>query len=119
MSEQHEHEEGQEVGVALAFRIFEAEGVMTLAEAEITPLEDEPTALGATLVFHSLATLDLTSEAVEDEPPIGALELGDVLTHDQKAPSPQQLQAILRQLSRMRDDELQRFLVLARQQAEL
>jgi hypothetical protein len=118
MSQTHEHG-GEEVGIALGFRIFEAAGLLFMAEAEIAPYEDEPTALGATLLFHPLAELDLTSEMVEEEPPIGALDLGDVLTHDEKAPLEEQFQAILRQLSRMNDDELRRYLDLARQQEEL
>lgn len=107
-----------EAGIALGFRIFEAEGVLVMAEADIGPYEDEPTVLGATLVFHSLATLDPGRETLEDEPPIGALDLGDVLTHDEQAPLKEQFQAILRQLSRMEDAELRRYLDVAHQQVE-
>ena len=60
---EHEHEgddDGDVLGMAVGFRIFEDGGDLYLAEAEISPYEDQPTALGVTLVFHAVAGIDPT-----------------------------------------------------------
>lgn len=109
--DQHDHED-ESYGMALGFRIFEAEEKMYLAEAEIAPYVDEPQSLGATLVFHLLEGID-PSEAAEDEWPAWPTDIDEDLTRDEKAPAAQQFSEIARQLSRLSEDDLRRYLTRA------
>ncbi|HKP76495.1 MAG TPA: hypothetical protein VJT67_13285 [Longimicrobiaceae bacterium] len=121
MSDQqpHDHDhaghEDEILGMAVGFRIFEDEGALYLAEAEISPYEDEPTGLGVTLVFHALKDIDPTSEGDEDEPL--AFDFDDELTRDEKGPIVAQTQDILRQLSNLSVESLREYLRAAREDA--
>jgi len=113
----HDHagDEGDILGMAVGFRIFEDENALYLAEAEISPYEDEPTALGVTLVFHALKDIDPTSEGDEDEPLV--FDFDDELTRDEKGPIVAQTQDILRQLSNLSVESLREYLRVAREDA--
>jgi hypothetical protein len=113
----HEHEGDEVLGMAVGFRIFEDEGALYLAEAEISPYEDDPTALGVTLVFHTLAGIDPTSGDDEEEEPT-AFDFDDELTRDEKAPIVEQTQDILRQLSKLSEQALAEYLRSAREDAD-
>jgi len=114
----HDHAEGQEelTGMAVGFRIFEDAGEMYLAEAEIVPYEDQPTALGVTLVFHSLAGIDPTSADEDDDQP-WAFDFDDELTRDEGASVVDQTQEILRQLSKLSEEALREYLHQAREES--
>jgi hypothetical protein len=109
----HEGEVEEILGMALGFRIFEDGGELYLAEAEIGPYEDDPNALGVTLVFHALAGIDPTSAEDEEEEPL-TFDFDDELTRDEKAPIVDQTQDILRQLSRLSEEALREYLHAAR-----
>ena len=114
----HEHDESEEVdGVVFGFRLFEEGGQMYLAEAEIFPGEDEPSALGVTLVFQPLSGLDLSSppeEDEEDDEP-ASFDFDDELTRDPKAPVAEQIADIVRQLSNLTPASLAEYLRAARE----
>lgn len=116
----HDHDHGGEeegFGVALGFRIFEAEGGIYMAEAEISSYVDDPNSLGATLVFHSLTELDPTSSPDEDEDDNGwRIDIDDELTRTEGAPMRDQFHAILRQLSGLSEEDLRAYLTQAREE---
>ncbi len=120
MSETHEHDHGhgeEGFGVALGFRIFEADGEIYMAEAEISSYVDDPNALGATLVFHSLSNLDPTAAPDEDEDDAGwRVDVDDELTRDEAGPTREQFHGILRQLAGLTEDDLRRYLTAAREE---
>jgi hypothetical protein len=116
----HEHEDedvGDVLGMAVGFRIFEEGGDLYLAEAEISPYEDQPTALGVTLVFHPLAGIDPTGEDDDDGVPL-AFDFDDELTRDEGASIVDQTQDILRQLSNLTPESLREYLQAAREDEE-
>ena len=113
----HEHEGDEVLGMAVGFRIFEEGGALYLAEAEISPYEDDPSALGVTLVFHALAGIDPTSGDDEEEEPI-AFDFDDELTRDEKAPIVEQTQDILRQLSKLSEQALGEYLRASREDGD-
>ena len=117
----HEHDhgggEGDVLGMAVGFRIFEDAGGLYLAEAEISPYEDQPTALGVTLVFHALAGIDPTAEDPDDEEPL-VFDFDDELTRDEDADIVAQTQDILRQLSSLTPESLREYLQAAREDAD-
>lgn len=114
----HEHGHGEEgFGVALGFRIFEAEGGIYMAEAEVSSYVDDPNSLGATLVFHSLTDLDPTVPPGEDEEDEGwRIDIDDELTRDEGAATREQFHAILRQLSGLSEQDLRDYLKQAREE---
>lgn len=116
----HDHDHGGEeegFGVALGFRIFEAEGAIYMAEAEISSYVDDPNSLGATLVFHSLDDLDPTTPPDEDEEDNGwRIDIDDELTRTEGAPTREQFHAILRQLAGLSEDDLRAYLKQAREE---
>ncbi len=114
----HEHDGNESFGMALGFRIFEDDGQVYLAEVEITPYVDEPTALGATLVFHPLNGIDPTSPEQEGDAPAWPVDVDDDLTRDTGAPIPEQFLAIARQAGQFTEDQLRDYLALAREVAE-
>ena len=120
MSEQHDHEHGHEeagFGVALGFRIFEADGQVYMAEAEISSYLDDPKSLGATLVFHNLTELDPTAAPGEDEEDEGwRVDIDDELTRDEGGSTRDQFHGILRQLAGFSEQELRGYLTEAREQ---
>lgn len=117
---EHQDEEGSETfGMALGFRIFDDEGELFLAEAEITPYVDQPEALGATLVFHPLSDLDPTTGDEELDWPAWPTDIDDDLTRDSDAPMREQFQAIVRQLSTLSEPQLREYLLRAREEAAL
>lgn len=119
---EHQHDHGGEheesYGMALGFRILEDGGQLFLAEAEISPYVDEPTELGATLVFHPLQGINPVDATEEADWPSWPLDIDDELTRDGSAPMPDQFQAILRQLRGLSDDRLREYLQQAREAAE-
>lgn len=114
MSEQHDHDHGHEeagFGVALGFRIFEAEGAIYMAEAEVSSYVDDPRSLGATLVFHNLTDLDPTAAPDEDEEDESwRVDIDDELTRDEGASTREQFHAILRQLAGFSEQDLRDYL---------
>ncbi|HEV2734313.1 MAG TPA: hypothetical protein VGV85_05710 [Longimicrobiaceae bacterium] len=123
MAHQHDHDEhgdgdGESFGMALGFRIFEDDGQLFLAEVEITPYVDEPTALGATLVFHPLGGIDPTSPDQEGDAEAWPVDVDDDLTRDTGAPIPEQFLAIARQAGRFTEEQLRDYLALAREEQE-
>ncbi|HEX6372216.1 MAG TPA: hypothetical protein VF006_25080 [Longimicrobium sp.] len=116
----HDHANGGEeegFGVALGFRIFEAEGGIYMAEAEISSYVDDPNSLGATLVFHSLTELDPTSAPDDDEDDNGwRIDIDDELTRTEGAPMRDQFHAILRQLAGLSEADLKAYLTQAREE---
>jgi hypothetical protein len=114
----HEHEGDEDVmGMAVGFRIFEDGGDLYLAEAEISPYEDQPTALGVTLVFHKLAGIDPTSDDDDGTEPL-AFDFDDELTRDEGATIVAQTQDILRQLSNLTPEALREYLEVTREDAD-
>lgn len=112
----HEGEDGDILGMAVGFRIFEDAGGLYLAEAEISPYEDQPDALGVTLVFHALTGIDPTGEEQDEEEPV-VFDFDDELTRDEGAPIVQQTQDILRQLARLEPASLVEYLRVAKEDA--
>jgi hypothetical protein len=122
MSETHDHEhaghEEEGFGVALGFRIFEADGGIYMAEAEVSSYVDDPNSLGATLVFHSLTELDPSSAPDEDDEELGwRIDIDDELTRTEGAPMREQFHAILRQLAGLSEDDLRAYLTQAREES--
>ena len=114
----HDHGGAEEVtGMAVGFRIFEDEGQLYLAEAEISPYEDEPTGLGVTLVFHSLAGIDPTSTD-EDEQEPWIFDFDDELTRDDKGSLVDQTADILRQLANLSPTALGEYLRAAKEDVD-
>ncbi len=120
MSETHDHDHGHDheeagFGVALGFRIFEADGGIYMAEAEVSSYVDDPTSLGATLVFHNLTDLDPMSAPDEDEGDEGwRVDIDDELTRDEAGGTRDQFHAILRQLAGLSEQDLRDYLQQAR-----
>jgi hypothetical protein len=116
---EHEHEgdDGDVLGMAVGFRIFEDGGNLYLAEAEISPYEDQPTALGVTLVFHALVGIDPTGEDDDEAEPL-AFDFDDELTRDEGATIVAQTQDILRQLSNLTPESLREYLQAAKEDVE-
>ncbi|HEX2190348.1 MAG TPA: hypothetical protein VHG51_15680 [Longimicrobiaceae bacterium] len=113
----HEHGEDESYGMALGFRIFEQDGQVYLAEVEITPYVDEPTALGATLVFHPLDEMDPTAPDQGVDWPAWPVDIDDDLTRDTSDPVPAQFLAIARQVGRLDEAQLGDYLALAREES--
>jgi hypothetical protein len=120
MSEQHDHDHEHEeagFGVALGFRIFEADGQIYMAEAEVSSYVDDPASLGATLVFHNLTELDPTAGPGEDEEEEDwRVDIDEELTRDEGASTRDQFHAILRQLAGYSEQDLRDYLKEAREQ---
>jgi hypothetical protein len=110
----HDHtvegEDGTTHGIALGFRIFDHEGELYFAEAEISAYVDAPESLGATMVFHKLSGIDPTATAEEIDWPTWVTDVDDDLTRDEKAGVTAQFEAILRQLSGLGEDQLREYL---------
>lgn len=116
----HEHadEHGEEIqGMAVGFRIFEDGGDLYLAEAEISPYEDQTSALGVTLVFHPLKGIDPTHDDEGDQEP-WAFDFDDELTRDENASIVEQTQDILKQLSNLTPASLSEYLRAAREDVD-
>ena len=116
----HDHTHGEEgFGVALGFRIFESEGGIYMAEAEVSSYVDDPSSLGATLVFHSLTELDPTvPPGEEDEEEGWRIDIDDELTRDESATLVDQTADILRQLANLSSASLGEYLRVAREDSE-
>jgi hypothetical protein len=117
----HAHAQGGDeeiTGMAVGFRIFEDAGALYLAEAEISPYEDQPTALGVTLVFHALAGIDPTTGDDSDEQEPWAFDFDDELTRDESASLVDQTADILRQLANLSPASLAEYLHSAREDQE-
>jgi hypothetical protein len=111
--DQHEHDHsvaGETHGIALGFRIFEHEGELYFAEAEIAAYVDDPEVLGATLVFHRVSGIDPTVTTDELELPTWAIDIDEELSRDEAEPVTRQFEAILRQLSGLPESELRQYL---------
>ena len=113
---EHDNADEERYGIALGFRIFEREGEMFLAEAEITPYVDDPGALGATIVFHPLSGLDPTAVEEEIDWDTFTFDIDDDLSRDPDDTVPKQFSAIARQLSELSESELRRYLGQAREE---
>jgi hypothetical protein len=121
MSEQHDHEHGEEgFGVALGFRIFEVDGGIYMAEAEVSSYVDDPKSLGATLVFHSLTELDPTAAPGEDDEEEGwRIDIDDELTRSEGSSTREQFHAILKQLAGFSEQDLRDYLQQAREETAM
>ena len=116
----HAHEQGGEgeiLGMAVGFRIFEDGGDLYLAEAEISPYEDQTSALGVTLVFHPLKGIDPTHDDEGDQEP-WAFDFDEELTRDENASIADQTQDILKQLSNLTTASLSEYLRAAKEETE-
>ena len=114
----HDDDSGDLPGVAIGFRIFEDEGGLYLAEAQIEPYEDNPDALGVTLIFHPLSGLDPVSDEGDDDREAWLFDFDDELTRDEGAALVDQAQDIFRQLSRLSEPALREYLRVAREEGE-
>ena len=116
------HDHGDDMdelpGVAIGFRIFEDEGEMYLAEAQVEPYEDNADALGVTLIFHPLSGLDPVSDEGDDDREAWLFDFDDELTRDEGASLVDQAQDIFRQLSRLSEPALREYLRVAREDDE-
>ena len=112
---EEDHEDEERYGIALGFRIFEHQGELFLAEAEITPYVDDPGALGATLVFHPLTGIDPTAVEEEIDWETYPIDIDDQLSRDPDDTLPKQFRAIARQLSELSESELRQHLRHARE----
>jgi hypothetical protein len=115
----HAHGNGSDeiLGMAVGFRIFEDAGELYLAEAEISPYEDQTSALGVTLVFHPLAGIDPTQEDEGEKEPF-TFDFDDELTRDESASIVDQTADILRQLSNLTPASLSEYLRAAKEDAQ-
>lgn len=115
----HAHGNGSDeiLGMAVGFRIFEDGGELYLAEAEISPYEDQTSALGVTLVFHPLAGIDPTQEDEGEKEPF-TFDFDDELTRDESASIVDQTADILRQLSNLTPASLSEYLRAAKEDAQ-
>jgi hypothetical protein len=120
MSEHEQHDDDGEssYGVALGFRIFDHDGELYLAEAEISPYVDEPESLGATLVFHPLRDMDPTVEEPEMDWPSYPVDIDDDLQRDDGQGVREQFAAIARQLGSLTEERLREYLRVAMEDAE-
>ncbi|CAN5631963.1 hypothetical protein BH23GEM3_BH23GEM3_21650 [soil metagenome] len=119
MSDQEHHStEEQTHGMALGFRIFEHEGDLYFAEAEIAAYVDDAESLGATLVFHKLSGIDPTSADESTDWPAWSTDIDDELTRTEGGPIPAQFDAILRQLSKISEEELRTYLQRATEETD-
>lgn len=122
MSETHDHDHGHDheeagFGVALGFRIFEADGGIYMAEAEVSSYVDDPRSLGATLVFHNLTELDPTTPPSEEDEEEGwRIDIDDELTREESASTRDQFHGILRQLAGLSEQDLRDYLQQAREE---
>jgi hypothetical protein len=114
----HEDDSADLPGVAIGFRIFEDEGGLYLAEAQIEPYEDNTEALGVTLIFHPLSGLDPVSDEGDDDREAWLFDFDDELTRDEGAPLVEQAQDIFRQLSRLSEPALREYLRVAREEGD-
>jgi hypothetical protein len=111
----HSHDEGP-VGLALGFRIFEVDGKLFWVEAEIAPYMDEPTELGAALIFHPLDGLDPSADEDMDWP-AWPIDIDDDLERG-KGSIGAQFASIVRQLHGLDVARLKQYLALAQEIAE-
>ncbi|HEU4556539.1 MAG TPA: hypothetical protein VFS20_01775 [Longimicrobium sp.] len=112
----HEHDDAEEtLGMALGFRIFEDGGELYWAEAEISPYQNQPTALGVTLVFQTLAGVDPTNPGDEDDQEPWTFDFDDELTRDENASLVDQTADILRQLANLSPAALSEYLRSAKE----
>lgn len=119
--EEHEHDHsitGETHGIALGFRIFDHEGELYFAEAEIAAYVDDPDALGATLVFHRVSGIDPTAAADEIDWPTWATDIDEELSRDEAEPVTRQFEAILRQLGGLPEAELRQYLQRAMEESD-
>jgi hypothetical protein len=118
---QHHHDHSTEEhthGMALGFRIFEHENDLYFAEAEIAAYMDDAESLGATIVFHKLSGLDPTTADEETELPAWSTDIDDDLTREEGGAITAQFESILRQLSKLSEQELRSYLQRAIEETE-
>ena len=121
MAHEHQHDhDGAEgegtLGMGFGFRTLLDGDQVYLVEAEIAPYMDEPSELGATLVFHTLQWVN--PEIDEADLPVGwALDIDEDLLRKGSDPIPVQFAAVVRQLHELTEEQLRDYLELA-QQAE-
>ena len=121
MAHEHQHDhDGAEgectLGMGFGFRTLLDGDQVYLVEAEIAPYMDEPSELGATLVFHTLQWVN--PETDEADLPVGwALDIDEDLLRKGSDPIPVQFAAVVRQLHELTEEQLRDYLELA-QQAE-
>lgn len=113
---EHDHHDDDSFGLALGFRIFDADGALYLAEAEISPYVDQPEALGVAIVFHPLDDIDPTADAPEAEVPGHAIDIDEALVRDESGSMREQFREIVRQLAGISVDELREYLRMAQRE---
>ncbi|HEX6926059.1 MAG TPA: hypothetical protein VF167_11615 [Longimicrobiaceae bacterium] len=113
--EHHHDEEGEgTLGMAFGFRTVQQGNQLYLVEAEVAPYVDEPSELGATLVFHSLEWIDPTGDV---ELPAWTIDIDPDLVRKGSDPIPTQFASIARQLHQLTSEQLLEYLAIA-QEAE-
>ncbi len=110
----HDHDHDEIFGMAMGFRIIDEEGALYLVEAEIAPYVDEPQELGASLVFHPLDGLDPSDETNDDEAPAWQIDIDDDLASASGSLT-EQFQAIARQLRDFSEEDLRKYLRVAKE----
>ncbi|MEX2571064.1 MAG: hypothetical protein WD737_07140 [Gemmatimonadota bacterium] len=116
--EDYQDEAEETYGLALGFRIFEVDGKLFLAEAEIAPYVDAPDELGVTLVFHPLDGINPVEIAEDVDWPSWPIDIDDDLARSESDPMESQFTAIARQLHTLSVDQLREYLEEARENAE-
>lgn len=120
MAHAHRHDEGEgegegTYGMAFGFRTLTQEDRLYLVEAEVAPYMDEPSELGATLVFHPLEWVDPNPEA-DAELPAWVIDIDDDLTRKGSDPIATQFTAIARQLHGLSEGQLLEYLAEAQEE---
>lgn len=112
----HDEDEGEGTyGMAFGFRTLAQGDRLYLVEAEVAPYVDEPTELGATLVFHPLEWVDPTPES-DVEIPAWTIDIDDDLTRKGSEPIAAQFGAIVRQLHELTEAQLLEYLAVAQEE---
>lgn len=118
---QHDHEGAEEegtMGMGFGFRTLLVQDEVYLVEAEVAPYIDEPSELGATLIFQRLVWVDPDTD--DAEMPVGwALDIDEDLLRKGSDPIPEQFATIVRQLHELTEEQLLEYLELAQEAEEV
>lgn len=122
MAHEHDHNDGQGAGdgegtygMAFGFRTLTHGDRLYLVEAEVAPYVDEPSELGATLVFHPLEWVEPTPEA-DIEIPAWTIDIDDDLVRKGSDPISKQFATIVQQLHELPEAQLMEYLAIAQEE---
>lgn len=119
----HDHDQDEAAGgegtygMAFGFRTLAQADRLYLVEAEVAPYVDEPSELGATLVFHPLEWVD-PSPHTDAELQAWTIDIDDDLTRKGSDAIRAQFATIVRQLHEMSEAQLLEYLALAQEEEE-